>query len=157
MDLIPHRGTQSRAPSAQRRHPASHGECQDQLGQGRGLPDLSELAPQPVPRAFSACLTPSSLGRINFTCWTLVPLSTCPSPGPSYLGAPPPCLLSFEGKEKNVGTPIPGQRWGFVCLFRWLGGYNQESRLHTNSYREIPPSIVSCMGCPAPNFLQDPN
>lgn len=47
--LPSHRGTQSRALAEQRRQPARQGECQDQLGQGHGLLEASELAPQPVP------------------------------------------------------------------------------------------------------------
>lgn len=46
--LIPHGGAHSRAPAAQRRQPARHGECQDPLGQERGLSDAPELAQQPV-------------------------------------------------------------------------------------------------------------
>lgn len=46
--LIPHGGAHSRAPAAQRRQPASHGECQDPLGQERGLSDAPEVAQQPV-------------------------------------------------------------------------------------------------------------
>lgn len=46
--LIPQGGAHSRAPAAQRRQPALHGECQDPLGQERGLSDAPELAQQPV-------------------------------------------------------------------------------------------------------------
>lgn len=46
--LIPHGGAHSRAPAAQRRQPASHGECQDPLGLERGLSDAPEIAQQPV-------------------------------------------------------------------------------------------------------------
>ncbi|KAM7325309.1 hypothetical protein ACRRTK_015562 [Alexandromys fortis] len=82
--LISHGGAHSRAPAAQRRQPASHGECQDPLGQERGLSDAPELAQRPV-----LCqLHTQPFLAAKFHLPTLIQLSTCPFPGPLLAGRP---------------------------------------------------------------------